>query len=350
MKNLGNKIVKWYEENKRDLPWRRDKDPYHVWISEIMLQQTRIESVCSYYQRFMEVLPTIQDLAFVEEEKLLKLWEGLGYYNRVRNLKKAALILVEKYHGKFPSTYEEILSLPGIGEYTASAISSICFSLPEVTIDGNVLRVYTRVCEDACVIDLEKEKKRIRSILMEIVPKDSGAFNEGLMELGETICIPNGAPKCEQCPLFSECLSRKNHTYFNYPIRLDKKAKKLETYTVFIFYYQDYFLIEKRKEMGVLHGLWQFPNRTGFLSKKEVVRLCRDFGIPVVKIESGISYTHIFTHKKWIMKSYYIEIASIGRGRFEGVFVTEEQRNRDYSLPGAFQPFQKDFLDRRKTE
>ena len=158
MKDLAEKITDWYVEHKRSLPWRKDKDPYHVWISEIMLQQTRIEAVVSYYHRFLKELPTIHDLASVEEEKLLKLWEGLGYYNRARNLKKAAVIITEKYHGKFPTTYEDILSLPGIGEYTASAIASICFSLPEVTIDGNVLRVYTRVFEDGSVIDLEKEK------------------------------------------------------------------------------------------------------------------------------------------------------------------------------------------------
>lgn len=350
MDDLASKITKWYIENKRMLPWREDREPYHVWISEIMLQQTRIEAVLSYYKRFMKELPTIQGLAMVNEDKLLKLWEGLGYYNRARNLKKAAIMIMEKYQGKFPSTYEEILSLPGIGEYTASAISSICFSLPEVTIDGNVLRVYTRVFEDSCVIDSEKEKKRIRNHLMQIVPSCSGDFNEGLMELGETICIPTGIPKCDLCPLHSLCLSRKHGTSLKYPVRLEKKEKKIEHYTVFIFYYQNYFLLEKRIDTGLLHGLWQFPNIEGMITKEEVERYCRNLNISPLQIEKGVSYTHIFTHKKWVMNSYYIEISTKDKDKLTGVFVTEEERNKNYSLPGAFQPFQEDFLERGKHE
>ncbi len=350
MENWAKKITIWYEKNKRELPWRKDKDPYHVWISEIMLQQTRIEAVLSYYKRFMKELPTVKDLAMVEDEKLMKLWEGLGYYNRARNLKKAAIMVMEKYHGNFPSTYEEILSLPGIGEYTASAIASICFSLPEVTIDGNVLRVYTRVYEDSCTIDLAKERKRIRKNLMEIVPQNSGDFNEGLMEIGETICIPAGVPKCSQCPLYDECLSRKNKTSLNYPVRLVKKEKPIEYYTVFIFYYQDYFFIEKRKKRGLLYGLWQFPNVEGFPSTEEIKRYSRNLGLDIVKIDKGITYTHVFTHKKWNMKSYYIEVSSKNIEQSSGVFVTEDERKKNYSLPGAFQPFQRNFLERRKKE
>ena len=350
MKDLAEKITDWYVEHKRSLPWRKDKDPYHVWISEIMLQQTRIEAVVSYYHRFLKELPTIHDLASVEEEKLLKLWEGLGYYNRARNLKKAAVIITEKYHGKFPTTYEDILSLPGIGEYTASAIASICFSLPEVTIDGNVLRVYTRVFEDGSVIDLEKEKRRIRNTLMKIVPSCSGDFNEGFMELGETICIPGGIPKCSECPLYDICLSRKHGTSLKYPVRLEKKEKKLEHYTVFIFYYKNYFLLEKRVDTGLLHGLWQFPNVEGTILQEEVERYCRNLDIEPLKIEIGISYTHIFTHKKWVMNSYYIEISQKDKNKLTGVFVTKREREEHYSLPGAFQPFQNDFLERRMVK
>lgn len=347
MKKMGDIIVKWYQENRRELPWRGDLDPYHVWVSEIMLQQTRIEAVLSYYDRFMRSLPTIQDLANVEEEKLLKLWEGLGYYNRARNLKRAALQIMEKYHGIFPSTYEEILSLPGIGEYTASAIGSICFSLPEVTIDGNVLRVYTRVFEDSRIIDFEKERKKIRAHLMEIAPKKVGYFNEGLMELGETICLPNGMPKCEICPLKDLCLSRKHGTVLEYPHRLPKKEKKIEHRTVFIFFSQDHFLIEKREEIGVLHGLWQFPNTNQLLTKEDALEYCKLKGLSKVKIEEGISYTHIFTHKKWIMNSYFIEIQACDLKKFSGIFVTEEDLVDMYSLPSAFQPFRVAFYQRR---
>ena len=346
MKDLAKKITDWYVAHKRNLPWRKDRNPYHVWISEIMLQQTRLEAVTSYYQRFIKELPTIQDLAFVDEERLLKLWEGLGYYNRARNLKRAAIIITEKYHGKFPTTYEEILSLPGIGEYTASAIASICFSLPEVTIDGNVLRVYTRVFEDDSVIDLEKEKKKIRNVLMKIVPSCSGDFNEGLMELGETICIPGGVPKCGDCPLYDMCLSRKHGTSLKYPVRLEKNEKRVEHYTVLVFYYQNYFLLEKRLDTGLLHGLWQFPNLEGSISQEKVERYCKNLDITPLKIEKGISYTHIFTHKKWVMNSYYIEVSRNDKHKLSGVFVTAQEREENYSLPGAFQPFQNDFLER----
>ncbi len=344
MTELSDKITKWYLENKRDLPWRKDKDPYHVWISEIMLQQTRIEAVLSYYKRFMETLPTIESLSKVEDDKLLKLWEGLGYYNRARNLKKAAIKIIEDYNGIFPSTFEEIISLPGIGEYTASAISSICFSLPEVTIDGNVLRVYTRVFEDDSIIDQEKTRKKIREKLMKIVPENSGDFNEGLMELGETICLPNGIPKCERCPLKDLCLSRKHKTSLKYPIKNPKKDKKTEHLTVFLFIKENQILIEKRMEEGVLQGLWQFPNMNGVMSKKDVEEYCNYQNIHSVKIEKGISYTHIFTHKKWIMDSYIITLDN--KENLGGIFVTKEMMEEAYSIPGAFQPFKKDFIKR----
>lgn len=347
MEKLGDIIVEWYQKNRRDLPWRGDLDPYHVWVSEIMLQQTRIEAVRSYYERFMRYLPTIQDLANVEEERLLKLWEGLGYYNRARNLKKAAIQIVEKFHGNFPSTYGEILSLPGIGEYTASAISSICFSLPEVTIDGNVLRVYTRLFEDSRIIDSESERKKIRAHLMGIAPPKIGFFNEGLMELGETVCLPKGIPKCEKCPLNNLCLSRKHGTVLEFPHRLPKKEKKVEYHTVFIFFFRNQFFIEKREESGVLHGLWQFPNCNQILTEKEVLEYCKLKGLSRVKIEEGISYTHIFTHKKWVMHSYFIEIQVCDLEKFTGVFVIENDLVDRYSLPSAFQPFRIAFCQRR---
>ncbi len=346
MKELVNRIIKWYQKNQRMLPWREDKDPYHVWISEIMLQQTRIEAVLSYYKRFMKEIPTIYDLASIDDEKLMKLWEGLGYYNRARNLKKAALFIVDNYHGQFPSTYEEILLLPGIGEYTASAISSICFSLPEVTVDGNVLRVYTRLFEDSCNIDKEKEKGRIRQKLMEIVPKNSGDFNQGLMELGETICVPNGIPKCDCCPLKEFCLSRRHQTSLQYPVRSQKKEKKLEHFTVFLFEIHHKIFIEKRMEEGLLKGLWQFPNFNQKMTKEDVIEYCKYKNIPFKSIEKGISYTHVFTHKKWMMDSYIIEIKE-EKNDFLGVFVTEEDFKQNYSFPGAFQPFKNDWIQRK---
>ena len=201
MKKIVSPLLEWYSKNKRELPWRKDKDPYHVWISEIMLQQTRIEAVKEYYKRFMDKVPTIEDLSKIEEDELLKLWEGLGYYNRARNLKKAAVEIMEKYQGKFPSQYEEILTLPGIGEYTAGAISSICFQKKEVAVDGNVMRVYARVCKQDIDVTDSKVKKEVGEEIRKILPDTPGDFNEAIMELGETICLPNAIPKCMECPL-----------------------------------------------------------------------------------------------------------------------------------------------------
>ena len=200
MKKIVEPLLEWYKENKRSLPWREDKDPYHVWVSEIMLQQTRIEAVIEYYKRFMKRIPDIKRLSLIDEDELLKLWEGLGYYSRARNLKKAAISIVDQYNGIFPCTYEEIKALPGIGDYTAGAISSISFSLKEVAIDGNVLRVYSRINNlDIDVSDL-KVKKEVGYQIKKILPSNSGDFNQGIMELGETICLQNGTPKCMECP------------------------------------------------------------------------------------------------------------------------------------------------------
>ena len=219
LKNIVKPIVKWYQENKRELPWRRDRDPYHIWISEIMLQQTRIESVKSYYTRFMEELPTIQHLANIQEEKLLKLWEGLGYYSRARNLQKAAKIIVEQYNGKMPTSYVELLKLPGIGEYTAGAIASIAFGEKVPAIDGNVLRVISRILASKNDILLADTKKKIEKKIKPIIPKEAGDFNEGLMEIGELICIPNGEPLCKKCPVKEVCEARKTNQIAEIPVR-----------------------------------------------------------------------------------------------------------------------------------
>ena len=194
---LPGLLLPWYEKNRRELPWRQDKEPYHVWLSEIMLQQTRVEAVKGYYARFLEALPTATDLAEASEETLYKLWEGLGYYTRVRNLQKAARQIVELHNGRFPTSYDDIRALAGIGDYTAGAICSICFDLPTPAVDGNVLRVCTRLTLDPSPIDKPATKKALTEALAAVYPKESGTFTQALMELGATVCVPNGAPKCE---------------------------------------------------------------------------------------------------------------------------------------------------------
>ena len=331
MKNCVMVILNWYLNNKRELPWRRDIDPYHIWISEIMLQQTRIEAVIKYYNRFMERIPDIKSLSIINDDELLKLWEGLGYYSRARNLKKAAIKIMTEYDGKFPDQYEDILSLPGIGEYTAAAISSICYHLPYASIDGNVMRVYCRVCNlDLDVSDL-KVKKEIKKEIEAILPSDSGSFNQGIMELGEVICIPNGIPKCDSCPLKFHCLAHLNGRESLIPRKVSKNKKIEEEYTLFLIKCREKYALHKREE-GLLKNMWEFPNQEGFLTFDEVRKK-----IPgILKIEMGITNTHLFTHKKWFMNSYYIEVDE-ELDTYQWFSLDEIEKY--YALPTAFRPF-----------
>lgn len=335
MRDIVNGLLVWYRTNKRNLPWRCDRDPYHVWISEIMLQQTRIEAVVSYYQRFMRELPTISSLADVSEDKLLKLWEGLGYYNRARNLKKAAVIIMEEYGGTFPTSYSEIIKLPGIGEYTASAISSICFGEKQVTVDGNVMRVFTRFYNDCSNISKNSTRRQIHDSLLSVLPDEAGDFNEGLMELGEVICTPNGMPKCDKCPLKDWCKAYKNSNYFLYPVKDEKRVKQEVEMTVFIPIWDNKVIVRKRKEPGLLHKLYEFPNVIGNRSIVEIKDLCSEFG-EVVNIQKSISYTHVFTHKKWKMQAYFVFLKSVN---CRSLFCSISDIEKYFVLPTAFSPF-----------
>lgn len=253
-------IVKWYQNQEKTLPWKQDKEPYHIWVSEIMLQQTRIEAVKKYYTRFMKELPTIQDLAVVPEEKLLKLWEGLGYYSRAKNLKKSAIQIQENNHGKMPTSYVELLKLPGIGEYTAGAIASISYNEKVPAVDGNVLRVVSRVLASKEDVLLPETKKKITNKLLEIMPDEAGDFNEGLMELGEKICLPNTVPLCEKCPIQEFCMANKENLTNEIPVRVKKQKRKIENKTVFILKYKNEIAIRKREKTGILANLYEFPN------------------------------------------------------------------------------------------
>lgn len=341
MEQMNLYLLRWYHQNKRELPWRKDQNPYHVWISEIMLQQTRIEAVIGYYDRFIERLPSIQDLAQVNDEELLKLWEGLGYYTRARNLKKAAIMIMEEYDGIFPNTFEQIMSLPGIGEYTASAIGSICFSLKEVTIDGNVLRVYMRLQNCYDNVDDLKIRRKVRNELQKIMPEEAGDFNQALMELGETICLPNGIPKCSECPLKDFCKGYQNDTYLELPIKNKKKDKKEEEYTILLFYYKNQFVLEKRKESGLLQNLWQFPNIQGHFTKKQLENYLKENNIHFLKVKKSVSYTHIFTHKRWNMISYMVELDK----NDYNMNWNDLKNLKEKAIPTAFKPFLKELKE-----
>ncbi len=358
--NLIEPAMDWFLENKRDLPWRQDQNPYHIWVSEIMLQQTRVEAVKSYYHRFMEELPTLQDLANCPEDKLLKLWEGLGYYNRVRNMQKAAKVIVEEYQGAFPKTEEEILGLPGIGPYTAGAIGSIAFGNATPAVDGNVLRIISRVSDDDSDILKDKTKKAVTAKLREVMPKgriDSedaslpeapGILNQALMEIGALVCVPNGAPHCEICPWHTMCLAKERGTIDDLPVKKKAKARKIVDMTVFLIEDGGKVWIRKRPKEGLLAGLYEFPNQPGHLTKKQVVDYVEAHGFDPIRVEKLEDAKHIFSHVEWHMKGYRIRVAAIDEKmaevfpkelETEDYFVDLEEVRRAYAFPSAFQIF-----------
>jgi A/G-specific adenine glycosylase len=333
---LPQVLLPWFDEHKRDLPWRQNKEPYHVWLSEIMLQQTRVEAVRGYYTRFLSALPTIDSLAACDDDSLHKLWEGLGYYSRVRNLKKAAQILVSQYDGEFPRSHAEILALPGIGDYTAGAICSIAFDLPTPAVDGNVLRVCSRLLDDPSPIDMPATKKRITAALAAVYPPEAGDFTQALMELGATLCGPNRKPDCEHCPCRDFCLGFRNGTAQQLPVKAPKKEKRQEDRTVFIFRCDDLYALEKRPEKGLLAGLWQFPNVTGKLTAEDSLSEAQKRGLHPRELLRQVERKHIFTHIQWNMTGIYMDVAEPG-GPFH--WFTADQINTQAALPTAFRLF-----------
>ena len=322
---LPGLLLPWYRGGHRDLPWRQTKEPYHIWLSEIMLQQTRVEAVKGYYARFLEALPTVADLAACDDDALHKLWEGLGYYSRVRNLKKV-----------FPQNYDQVLALPGIGEYTAGAICSIAFDLPTPAVDGNVLRLCSRLTDDPTPIDLPAAKKAATAALAEVYPAQAGDFTQALMELGATLCGPNRPPECGCCPCQKICLGHIRGTAPSLPVKSPKKSRRQEDKTVFILSCEGRYALEKRPDAGLLAGLWQFPNIDGRLDAPQALEAAESFGLRPREILRESDKKHIFTHIQWNMKGFYLEVSQP-----EGIFqwFTEEQINGQAALPTAFRQF-----------
>ena len=340
MKNLFEKLpsalLPWYKDAKRDLPWRKTREPYRVWLSEIMLQQTRVEAVKGYYARFLEALPTVEALANCDDEQLHKLWEGLGYYSRVRNLKKAAQEIMVSHGGQFPQNYEQVLALPGIGEYTAGAVCSICFDAPTPAVDGNVLRVASRLLDDATPIDLPAQKKKIRDALQEIYPAQAGDFTQALMELGATICGPNKKPECDRCPCRDFCLGHARGTAEQLPVKSPKKSRRIEEKTVFILRCDGQYALKKREDSGLLAGLWQFPDVPGKLSLEEAMDVARQLGLQITGVRRVLERSHIFTHIRWDMTGFYLEVkAPVG----DFVWMTAEEITEKAALPTAYRQF-----------
>ena len=332
---LPKLLLPWYERNKRDLPWRQDREPYHVWLSEIMLQQTRVEAVKGYYARFLKRLPTIRDLAEADPEELNKLWEGLGYYSRVRNLQKAAKQIMEL--GGFPTEHREILKLSGIGDYTAGAIGSICFELPTPAVDGNVLRVCSRLTADPSPIDKPQTKKDLTAALAKVYPEGHcGDFTQALMELGATVCAPNGAPKCEICPLAGICLAKRDGLAEELPIKSPQKPRKEEDMTVFILECDGKFALNKRSDKGLLAGLWEFPHVSGTLDSEAALSQLEIWGIRPEEVLRSSDKIHVFTHIQWNMRGWYIRCANTS-DRF--TWAAETELDDVYALPTAFRQF-----------
>lgn len=343
---IAQPLLHWFWANHRVLPFRSDPTPYHVWVSEIMLQQTRVAAAVPYYERFVQELPDIPALAACEEERLLKLWEGLGYYSRVRNLQKAARIVCEQYGGQLPGDLAALKKLPGIGDYTAGAIASIGFDIPAPAVDGNVLRVFARLYNDEGDIMQPAVKAATTKKVMAQQPAEApGDFNQALMELGALVCTP-GQPDCAACPLQALCLGRQSGNPARLPQKAPKKARKKCELTLCLA--QDAagrWLLQKRGGQGVLAGLWQPPvlAEETLDEKKALAAAQKLLPAAVLLKEKPLKAKHIFTHLEWHMTAYVMAVPCTPPP--EGcVWASPAQLEQEYTLPGAFKTLRKRML------
>lgn len=347
LRAIPKPLLTWYDNNRRILPWREEATPYRVWVSEIMLQQTRVEAVKPYFQRFMTALPDIAALAEAPEDELLKLWEGLGYYNRVRNLQKAAIQIMEDYDGIMPDSYEELLKLKGIGSYTAGAVSSIAYGKPNPAVDGNVLRVIARIRKDDRCISEDKVKKAVENDLREVMPVDRpGDFNQAMMEIGACVCIPNGAPHCEECPLRHICMAYADRTQLQYPNKAKAKQRTIEEKTILIIRDAEFAVLHKRPNKGLLAGMYEFPSMKGFHTAEEVQEYLAQNGLQVLRIRPLEDARHIFTHKEWHMKGYLIRVDELspkkpGPDSSDWIYIEPQETRDKYPIPSAFAVYAK---------
>ena len=350
MKETVRPLVEWFRENQRDLPWRKRMDAYRVWISEIMLQQTRVEAVKPYYERFLKELPDVKALAEVPEDRLLKLWEGLGYYNRARNLKEAACQIMEKYGGRFPETYEEIRGLKGIGNYTAGAVSSFVYGIRKPAVDGNVLRVVTRITADGSDIAKAGTRTKVEREVEEVIPAEAaGDFNQSLIELGAIVCVPNGEPKCGICPVSGICLAHAQGRETEFPVKAKKKERRIEKRTILVFRDNEKTAVRKRPDTGLLAGLYEFPGTEGHLKQSEAVRYAKSLGLMPIRIKKLGSAKHIFSHVEWHMVGYEVMVDELEKNMREQdaapgeiVFAELRELKEHYPMPSAFEAYMPD--------
>ncbi len=330
LERLPIPLLEWFRDNARKLPWRDDPTPYHVWLSEIMLQQTRVAAVLDYYNRFLMEAPDVAALTVLPEERLMKLWQGLGYYSRARNLQKAAKVIVEEHGGRFPSDYAGIRALPGVGDYTAGAIWSIAFGQAVPAVDGNVLRVYARVCGDDGDITTPQMKKKVTQDLEKVIPVNAaGAFNQALMELGATVCLPNGAPLCERCPAKEFCAALSQERISELPVKAPKKPRRVEERTVWLIFRGNSVALRRRPGRGLLAGLWEFPSETG------TGPFPRGWGIEARSNEYAGQAKHIFTHIEWHMTLRKVD-ADTDVLPLGWVWASGAELEQKYAVPNAF--------------
>lgn len=333
-------LLQWFAGHARSLPWRQRPEPYRVWVSEIMLQQTRVEAVKPYFERFMAALPDAEALAECPEDKLLKLWEGLGYYNRVRNMQTAARQVCSEHGGQLPADYEALQKLKGIGRYTAGAIASIAYGIPVPAVDGNVLRVISRVTADDGDIMKQKVRASMEQDLVKIIPVDAaGAFNQALMELGATVCLPNGEPLCGECPWGGFCRARQQGRIGELPVKSRAKPRRVEERTVFIIRAEDKVMLHKRPPKGLLAGMYELPNLPGHLTMEEAVDYAKEQGLHPLRIRPLQEAKHIFSHIEWQMTGYSIIIDETEGDYGDMLFVSVEETEARYPIPAAFSAY-----------
>lgn len=343
-------LLAWYDAGRRILPWRETPLPYYVWLSEIMLQQTRVEAVKPYFDRFIKAVPDVAALAEIEEDRLIKLWEGLGYYNRARNLQKAAKVIMEKYEGRLPAEYEELKTLPGIGSYTAGAISSIAFGRQAPAVDGNVLRVLSRLRLDGADILSQKTKNRVEEELLTVIPEDRpGDYNQALMELGAMVCLPNGTPKCPKCPWKEFCQAHIQDKTAEYPKKKSKKARKIEEKTVIIIRDETRIAFQRRPKKGLLAGMYGFPMLEGYRTEEEIIDFLNEIGLKVLRIRQIGDARHVFSHREWLMKGYAVKVDELETpeepiAQAGWLFIDKKEAQSRYPIPAAYAAYAK-YLD-----
>ena len=333
LEKLPAALLPWYDENRRTLPWREEVSAYRTWVSEIMLQQTRVAAVIPYFQRFMAAFPTVEALAEADPEQLMKLWEGLGYYSRARNLQKAAQIIAERR--AFPRTYEEVLALPGVGDYTAGAILSIAFGQSVPAVDGNVLRVASRITGSEDNILDDATRRRFRALMAQVMPAARpGAFNQALMDLGATVCLPSGEPLCSQCPAAAFCTAHQAGRQRELPVRISKTKKRTEEKTVFLLLRDGCAALRQRPDTGLLAGLWEYPHVEGKQDERAAAAQLAAWGLTPRRWVKSTTFHHIFTHIRWEMTGYVVEVE--GSGCADWLWADEEERARR-AVPSAFE-------------